>query len=124
MGKIVLQENDRDILEVLTAALEMEGFDVYAILSLDESILKIINKTRPHIVVLDYRLSGKDCIDICYKIKAANPHLPVVAISCNTNIQEQYSQGGFDGYIEKPFDLDLLFQVLHTHIKESGPAKS
>jgi DNA-binding response OmpR family regulator len=116
MDKIIVQDNDKSVLDVLTLALEMEGFQVCAMQSCDDNILSMIEEMRPHIVMLDFRISGEDCIAICTKIKAKYPHLPVLAISCNTNIQEQYSQFGFDGYIEKPFDLDLLYRILRSHI--------
>jgi CheY-like chemotaxis protein len=70
--------------------------------------------------MLDYRLSGEQCIQYCRKIKKRYPHLPVLALSCNSNIHEVYSQSGFDGYIEKPFDLDLLYRILRTYIPAAG----
>lgn len=112
----MVQDTDASILEVLKAALEMEGFKVIPVAHCDDDVLNIIDKTRPHAVMLDVRLNGKDCIDICHKIKAKYPHLPVVALSCNVNIHEQYAKEGFDAYIKKPFDLDLLYKILRQHL--------
>jgi len=122
MGKIIVQDNDKSILDILTLVLEMEGFQVCAMQHCDENILEMIDHMRPHIVVLDFKINGEDCIDICTKIKAKYPHLPLLAISCNTNIQEQSSQFGFDGYISKPFDLDLLYSILRSHIPNQKEA--
>ncbi|MFC0513064.1 hypothetical protein ACFFGT_02595 [Mucilaginibacter angelicae] len=36
--------------------------------------------------------------------------------SYNNNIRQEYHKYGFDGYIEKPFDLDLLYRILRKHI--------
>jgi len=66
--------------------------------------------------MLDYRLDGESCKLICYQIKSRYPHLPIIALSCNYNIDRLYGKGGFDDYIRKPFDLDLLYQVLRKHI--------
>ncbi len=76
----------------------------------------MIARLRPHVVVLDYRLEGIDCVRICREIKVRYPHLPVVAMSCNCNINEVYNKHGFDDYIPKPFDLEHLYQVLRKHI--------
>jgi DNA-binding NtrC family response regulator len=69
--------------------------------------------------MLDYRLDGKVCIEICQQIKASYPHLPVIAMSCNNNINNVYDQYGFDDYIPKPFDLDMLYRTLRKHIPQS-----
>jgi DNA-binding response OmpR family regulator len=116
METIVIQDTDQDILEVLYAALELEGFKVYALPETDRDFLQLIDKARPHVVLLDFRFSGEDCIGVCRDIKARYPHLPVLALSCNSNINEVYSQSGFDGYIAKPFDLDQLYRILRKHV--------
>lgn len=118
MEKVIVQDTDRDVLDVLEAALLLEGFHVYAIPQFEESFLEFIDKTRPHVVMLDYKVSGEDCIRICKEIKSKYPHLPVVALSCNTNIHEEYGRHGFDDYIQKPFDLDLLYKVLRKHLSK------
>jgi DNA-binding response OmpR family regulator len=116
METIVIQETDKDILEVLYAALELEGFSVYALGETDEDFLEVIDKARPHVVMLDFRFSGEECKEVCQQIKKRYPHLPVLALSCNSNINELYSKAGFDGYIPKPFDLDQLYSILRSHI--------
>jgi DNA-binding response OmpR family regulator len=117
METIMVQDTDPAVLEVLTLALEAEGFHVCPIKHCDEQILQLIDEVRPHVVMLDYKLDGEDCIKICQEIKSRYPHLPVVALSCNVNIHEKYSFSGFDDYIKKPFNLSLLYKVLRKHIK-------
>jgi DNA-binding response OmpR family regulator len=116
METIVIQDTDQDILDILCVALEMEGFQVYALNDIGPEFLELIKKAKPHVVALDYRLSGDDCIRLCRDIKQRYPYLPVLALSCNANINEVYSQFGFDDYIPKPFDLDLLYRILRKHI--------
>jgi len=123
MDTIVVQETDRDVLDVLYTALEIGGFNVYALSALDDDFLELIDKARPHVVVLDYVLSGEQCIFICREIKRKYPQLPVLALSCNSNIYDLYRKNGFDGYIEKPFDLDKLYEILHRHIPKHTQAR-
>ena len=113
---IILQETDPDILQILKYALEEEQFSVYAVLELDSNFLEMIDKLRPHVIMLDYRLDGQSCLNICGQIKARYPHLPVIAMSCNQNINEVYDRQGFDDYIAKPFDLDGLYATLRKYI--------
>jgi DNA-binding NtrC family response regulator len=116
METVVIQETDKDVLEVLYAALELEGFNVYALLEADSDFLHLIDKARPHVVMLDFRFSGEEARHVCLEIKKRYPHLPVLALSCNSNINEIYSKAGFDDYITKPFDLDQLYGILRKYI--------
>lgn len=111
-----------NLLEVLKVALEMDNFQVHKITDEASDFLELINRLRPHVVLLDYKLSGEACKLICRKIKDKYPHLPVIALSCNNNIHEIYAKNGFDDYISKPFDLDLLYTVLRKHVtlKQEG----
>jgi len=121
METIVIQETDQDVLEVLYAALELEGFNVYALPGYERDYLEVIDKARPHVVILDFCMSGEECKILCREIKIRYPHLPVVAMSCNSNINEIYDRHGFDDYLEKPFDLDNLYRVLRKHIPKQEP---
>jgi DNA-binding NtrC family response regulator len=118
METVLIQDRDKDILEILTTALELENFNVYTVMEQQDDLLNMIDNLRPHVVVLDYRMEGKDCVAICRAIKARYPHLPVVAMSCNSNIHEVYDRHGFDDYIPKPFDLEQLYQILRKHIHQ------
>jgi DNA-binding response OmpR family regulator len=40
-------------------------------------------------------------------------------MSCNSNIHEHFDKAGFDAYIRKPFDLDLLYLIVHKYINKS-----
>ncbi|MFP3335741.1 hypothetical protein SB761_34125, partial [Pseudomonas sp. SIMBA_064] len=66
-----------------------------------------------------YRLDGSMSKQICFLIKEQYPHLPVIALSCNYNIDRLYGEGGFDDYIRKPFDLDKLYSVIKKYIPEN-----
>lgn len=116
METVIIQDTEQSILDILTIALQMENFQVYSVLDYDSNFIDMIAKLKPHVVMLDYKLDGKICIQICHQIKDVYPHLPVIAMSCNSNINEEYDKHGFDDYIPKPFDLDNLYAVLCKHI--------
>ena len=116
METVIPQETDQDVLDIMYVALKMEGFRVYALADCGPGFLELIDKAKPHLVALDYLLSGEQCVKTCREIKSRYPHLPVLALSCNSNIHEVYTRFGFDDYIKKPFDLDLLYSILRKHI--------
>lgn len=116
MEKILVQESDTDLLNTIKTALEFDNFEVHTVLDIDSDFLELIHQFRPHVVLLDYKLKGEACMEICSRIKEKYPHLPVIALSCNNNIHTEYDRRGFDDYIPKPFDLDLLYSILRKHI--------
>lgn len=116
MEKILIQEADEAIRDVLKLSLEADGFNVVLIAECTGQLMVIIRQFKPHLLVLDFRLEGQKSIQFCRKIKSAHPLLPVLAMSCNNNIGNAYTSFGFDGYIAKPFDLDDLHQTLRQHL--------
>lgn len=117
---VMLHDHDESIMTVLKLALEFEEFIVIPILDCDDCILDMIDLQRPHVVILDIKMNDEDCIGLCHTIKEKYPHLPVLALSCNINIESLYAQEGFDAYIKKPFDLALLYKVIREHLPKSS----
>jgi DNA-binding response OmpR family regulator len=116
METIFIQDNDEAVLDVLQLALRAKGFQVFTIQDFKEGFLDTIDRLRPHVVMLDYKLSGQGVMEIFMKIKQKYPHLPIIALSCNYNIREESRRLGFDDYIRKPFDLSVLYEVINKHI--------
>lgn len=116
METVIIQDTEQEILDILTIALEMENFQVYSVVDCDNNFLGMIAELKPHVIMLDYKFDGQLCVQICHEIKSVYPHLPVIAMSCNSNINDEYDKHGFDDYIPKPFDLDNLYAVLRKHI--------
>jgi DNA-binding response OmpR family regulator len=123
MDKILVQETDQDILDILAIVLKQGGYKVMTTIGCDE-ILDQIDQFRPHMVMLDYKLKGHECIKAYREIRGKYPHLPVIALSCNSNIHSEYSKVGFDGYIEKPFDIDHMYSILREHMPHHNNQKT
>jgi len=114
MKKVIVQDTDFDLLETLTFLLEDASFEVLPIIHYKD-VVSQIDSFNPHLILLDFRLSGIECTCLCETIKKKHPSLPVVALSCNQNIQKEYALAGFDDYISKPFDIDHLLTVLKKY---------
>jgi DNA-binding NtrC family response regulator len=117
MDKILVQETDKEILEILTIVLKDGGYNVMSTTGCN-GLIEQIDQFRPHVVMLDYRLKGEEAIKAYKEIRRKYPHLPVLALSCNSNIHSEYSKVGFDGYIEKPFDIDHMYSILRKHMPD------
>ena len=113
--KIIVQDADPDIRAILKIALEQENFVVLTA-SDPNAIVDLISNFSPELVMLDFRFTGQQSVEVCHLLKSRYPGLPVLALSCNSDIDEIYAREGFDDYIKKPFDLDRLYQILRRHL--------
>ncbi|WP_449437003.1 response regulator [Pedobacter steynii] len=116
METIFIQETDESVRDVVTMIIEGEGYRVWAVKECSPELLAEFAYRKPGLAILDFKLTGECCIRICRQIKRLWPKLPVLAISCNSNIASVYRQFGFDGYLEKPFDLDRLVAVVRRFV--------
>jgi DNA-binding response OmpR family regulator len=108
--RILIIDDDPDILEVLNLIFEQEGFEVKLCETGEEA--EHLTHINPDLILLDIRIlgSGKNGADICFKIKSRpeNGDLPIILLSSEENIAEISEQCGADGYISKPFELENL----------------
>ena len=104
--KIVIIEDEPDILEVLSYNLKREGFEVFTAIN-GTLGLSVIEKELPDLVLLDLMLPGMDGIEICSTIKK-NPVTQKILIIMVTAKGEESDivlglGVGADDYISKPF---------------------
>jgi len=105
--KILILDDNEDILEMMRVALEDEGHEVECMTNTDD-ILKTIQSTKPNLVIVDYILSGINGGELCHQIKT-NPktsHIPVIMVSGHQRILQSLGNYGEDVFIPKPFSLE------------------
>ena len=116
METIMVQENDEATLEVVTAALKMKGYRVCSLDDYNENAIELIRRYHPKLVLVDCWAGTHSGKQIGHWIKAHFRKLPIIAFSCDNQIDEQYHTLGFDGYLKKPFDLEHLYGVIRKHL--------
>jgi two-component system alkaline phosphatase synthesis response regulator PhoP len=103
--KILLVDDEQDILEFVSYSLKKEGFTVFTSLNGKDAIA-IAKKEKPDLIILDIMMPEMDGIETCGEIRKI-PALENVVIAFLTARNEDYSQiAGFevgaDDYITKP----------------------
>jgi two-component system phosphate regulon response regulator PhoB len=108
-GQILIIEDDEDILQVLETVLVYNNFTVIGIDRTDD-IFESIEKYKPDLVLTDYLLSGTNGGKICQLIKGNidTCHIPVILISAYPELAASLGNFGFDAFITKPFDINML----------------
>ncbi len=117
MNRVLIVDDNTDILWVTEMILKRYGFDVMTILKGEE----VLSKTKtfsPQLILLDVFLSGVDGIDVCNTLKS-NPEtkdIPVIMISAHTNLNEIQKFCKADDFIAKPFDANELVRKINHFI--------
>ncbi|WP_162276967.1 DNA-binding transcriptional response regulator [Mucilaginibacter pedocola] len=117
MKTILIYDADEDLADIMCMALELEGYRTYGFNDAKEDCLGLINYTGAQLVLLDFIYAGELTTKWCHAIKCCHPQLPVIALSCNFNIDEVYAQCGFDDRIRKPFDLENLYGTVGKYLR-------
>jgi DNA-binding response OmpR family regulator len=113
--RIILLEDEKDILELIQFILEEQGYDVIAFNHFEP--LEDIIEFQPELILLDIRLSDGYGHLLCAKLKS-NPttaHIPVILVSAASNLEKIAKESKADNFLSKPFDLDELIQMVKRY---------
>ena len=115
LKKILIIEDDKEILQVLDTVLSYNGFDVAGIKKTDD-IFKTIEKHKPDLIITDFLLTGLNGGKICQLIKSNKQtcHLSVMLISGYPELAISFGNFGFYAFINKPFDIGELLAKTDT----------
>jgi DNA-binding response OmpR family regulator len=118
MKKILVLDDDADILVLMQMTLTMHRFIVKAI-SRWEDINESISKVNPDMILLDVSLNGADGRDICIKIKQTEKtsHIPVILFSANVELGNNFQDFHAHAFISKPYELSHLLQTIRLNLK-------
>ena len=121
--KILVVDDEPDILEILTYNLEKEGFEVVTASNGEEG-LKTASVEMPDLIILDIMMPQMDGVEVCRNLRA-NALFNDTIIAFLTAREEDYSQiaaldVGGDDYITKPIRPRVLISRVKALIRRSG----
>ncbi len=117
MFKILIVDDDEDLLESVGRILKIKGFDIQG-LSKPEKTFEIVGIFKPDLIILDITLCDHDGRDICRKLKL-NPEtkaIKIILYSANHDHENDYIEFGADGFLKKPFQSVHLFETIDFHL--------
>jgi DNA-binding response OmpR family regulator len=117
MPKILVVDDDADILSVMETLLTMKGFEVEGIAN-GGYIFPKIETFKPDIILLDVLISGQDGRTICRKLKSNNETMliPVIMFSAHPGAAATIAEYGADDFIAKPFDVANLLEKVNCQL--------
>lgn len=118
--KILLVDDEPDILEILEYNLAQEGYQISTAYNGKEAVTKA-KKELPHLIILDVMMPEMDGIEACEQIRKI-PELQQTIITFLTARNEDYSQvagfdAGADDYIAKPIKPKVLVSKIKALLR-------
>ncbi|SKB47036.1 response regulator [Daejeonella lutea] len=118
MKRVLVVDDNQEILDVIKILMELNGYEVKCInsgLNLSDSVIDY----DPNIILLDIVLGDIDGRDLCRYLKGdpRTQHIPIIIISASDTI---YSAGektcNAETFIPKPFDIQYLLTQVETYV--------
>ena len=117
--KILIVEDEPDILKVVSSRLKKMGYEVLIAVDGKEGV-DIAQKEKPDLILLDLRLPLMDGYEVCKRVKADKKlkHIPVILLSASqvARIKESMKECKADDYIIKPFEPKELLDKIKKFI--------
>ena len=110
-AKILVVDDERDIIELVSYNLEKEGFKVISATD-GEKALELVSSDKPEVIILDLMLPGIDGLDVCRELKKNDQtsSIPVIMLTAKGEESDIVIglELGADDYITKPFSPRVL----------------
>ena len=122
-GTILVVDDDRKIVDLLSLYLTRDGFKVLPAYD-GERALAVARRMRPDLIILDLMLPGLDGTDVCKTLKAES-QVPIIMLTARRTEDDKLLglELGADDYVTKPFNARELLARVHAVLRRMRPVK-
>ena len=119
--KILIVEDEQNIVDILSFNLEREGYDTIEAYD-GPTGLKLALEENPDLILLDLMLPGVDGFDVCRQIRRAGHATPILMLTAREEEADKVLglELGADDYITKPFSMRELLARVKANIRRVG----
>lgn len=115
---VFIVENDNEILDVLYLILS-EHYEVHLFTAPPENFLAIINKKKPHLLILDWLIPNVHTEDLIYPIRTAlEDNIKILIISAHNSVQQAFYDKPVDAILAKPFGSHQLKEIIQKLLSQ------
>ena len=121
--RILVVDDEENIVEVITMALRFQGFEVQGAASGREALAAVAT-FRPHLMILDVMLPDMEGFEVAARLGAQRAGVPIIFLTARDATEDKVRglSGGGDDYMTKPFSLEELVARIRTILRRSGQA--
>lgn len=119
--KVLVVDDEANIVELLTVSLKFQGFDVRSANSGTDA-LRVAREFRPDAYILDVMMPGMDGYELLQKLRAEGLEGPVLYLTAKDGVESRIHglTIGADDYITKPFSLEEVITRLRVVLRRGN----
>jgi two-component system, OmpR family, response regulator MprA len=120
--EILVIDDDPKVLSLMRRGLSFAGYGV-ELAATGEEALEIARDRLPDLVVLDVMLPGIDGLEVCSRLRAGAPDLPILMLTAKDRVPDRVAglDAGADDYLVKPFAFDELLARIRALLRRARP---
>ncbi|HEV3327005.1 MAG TPA: response regulator [Puia sp.] len=121
--RVLILDDDLDILQICTIVLKKKGFDVLT-LNNSSQVLEQVKAYQPDVILMDNWIPGPGGIEATRTLKmgADTQDIPVIFFSANSNVTQLAQEAKADYFLQKPFDISELEGIVQLAIRPGKKA--
>ena len=120
MKKILIVDDEQDIVDSLKFVLEAEGYECFTALN-GEDGLKAAKEVMPDLIILDIMMPKMNGYKISRLLKFDSKYkdIPIIMLTARSQEEDKLigEETGANEYITKPFDLDFVIEKVNEYLK-------
>lgn len=116
-AKILYVEDDFLNMELIRRMLNKWGYEMIGAESALD-VISIVEREMPDLILMDMHLPEISGVELVYQLKARDDlqHIPIVALTADTQIYKACKAAGCEGFLNKPVSQGALQRTIEEHL--------
>jgi two-component system cell cycle response regulator DivK len=117
--RVMILDDDPDILQICSIVLKKKGFDV-STLNTSNQVVDQVRNYQPDVILMDNWIPGPGGIEAtrALKLSPETHDIPVIFFSANSNVTQLAREAQADYFLQKPFDITELEAIVQMAINQ------
>lgn len=122
MSRIMIIDDDEDVLTTLRVLLKAEGHTVIPVTEGLEALERLRSLERIDLLLVDLRMAPVDGMELIRVAREVRPDMPILVVSAylDENTIQRIEEMGCTGYIHKPFTAQKVVDQVQTVLADAG----
>jgi two-component system response regulator MprA len=125
--RILVVDDERNIVEFIRLGLRYEGFQVESAATGQEALARIA-RVKPDLLILDIMLPGMDGLEVCRRLRSQpdTEDLPILMLTARDDVRDRVTglETGADDYLTKPFSFEELLARVRAILRRQARTRS
>ncbi|CAD6513286.1 CheY-like receiver [metagenome] len=121
-SSVIIIDDNQDLTEVFSLFFSLKSINVLAVGRNGKDAIKLYEKYKPNVVVMDFQMPDFDGLYGVENIKKINPNAKIILLTGSTGkrLFKKFTELGISAIIQKPCDMDNLVELINKISKSDA----